>query len=190
MRYLLLLVVAVSLGVTNRAKGDLYSYYVSSLESLTDASTVVVLRTVVREQEGGAKKATTRLEDVGRAVKGTAGKPFPPIRNLSKVVTAPGENRVLLFLSRAAKLPAVEVGYVIYLNKHAVPANPGRVAYYRSILPGHTSAWEPKGFHSARCIAIDKEGNVLIDPEAVIKAVEARVKLHPKRVSDTCSWVV
>ena len=184
MRYSLLLAVTVSLCATNHAKADLYSYYVSSLESLTDASPVVVLGTVVREQQASAKKATTRLKGVERAVKGTADKPFPAIENLSKVVTAPGKNRVLLFLSPAATPAALKVDYVIYLNKHTVPANASRAAYYQSLLPGYSSAWEPMRFHSARCIVIDKTGNVLIDPASVIKAVEARVKLHPKRVSD------
>jgi hypothetical protein len=188
MRYSLLLAVAVSLGAPNRARADVYSYYVSSLESLTDASTVIVLGTVVREKAAGAKEATTHLKGVERAVKGTADKPFPAIENLSRIVKAPGENRVLLFLRPAAKPPALEVDYIIYLNKHTVPANADRAGYYRSLLPHHTSAWEPKSFHSTHCIAVEKTGNVLIDPESVIKAVEARVKLHPKRVSDECFY--
>jgi hypothetical protein len=183
MRYSLLLAVAVSLGATNRAKADLYSYYVSSLEALTDASSVIVVGTVVREKAADAKQATTRLTKVERAVKGTAGEPFPAIENLSQIVTARGENRVLLFLRPAAKPPALEVHYVIYLNKHTLPKNQDRAASYRSLLPHHTSAWEPKSFHSDLCIAIEKTGNVLIDPEVVIKAVEERIKLHPKRVS-------
>ena len=177
MRYSLLIVVAVSLGVTNRASADVYSYYVSSLEALTDASTLVVLGTVQR-------KGTTTLKDVERAVKGTADKPFPAIENLSKVVTAADENRALLFLRPAAKPPALEVHYVIYLNKHTIPPKADKVAYYQGLFPQHSSAGEPKSFHGSRCAAIDKTGNVIIDPDAVVKAVEARVKLHPKRVSD------
>jgi hypothetical protein len=184
LRYSLLLAVAASLGMTNRASADVYSYYVSSLESLTDGSTVIVLATVVREQQSGAKQATTRLKEVERALKGTADKPFPALENLSKVVTAPGENRVLLFLRPAAKAPALEIDYVIYLNKHTIPKGADRAAYYQGLLPCHTSAWEPKSFRSERCAAIDKEGTVLIDPDAVITNVEARAKLHPKRVSD------
>jgi hypothetical protein len=185
MRYSLLLAVAVSLGATDRASADTYLYHVYSLEALTDGSETVVVAKVVFERAAGGRKGTARIKEVERVLKGAAGKALPEVVNFSAVVTAAGESRAALFLAPADKPKALEVTYVVYLNKHDVPAK-DRPAYFAGVLPQfHPSSGEPMAFTDSRCVAIDKGGKVLTDPDAVVKRIEARAKQHPKRVVDS-----
>jgi hypothetical protein len=41
----------------------------------------------------------------------------------------------------------------------------------------------------ARCVAIDRAGRILVDPEEVIRVVEKRAGQHPRRVTDAGFWV-
>lgn len=185
MRYLIPLAVAVSLGAANRAAADTYLYHVYSLEALTDGSETVVVAKVVFERAAGARKGTARIKEVERVLKGAADKALPEVANLSAVVTAPGENRAVLFLVPGGRAKTLAVTYIVYLNKHDVPAK-DRPAYYAGVLPQfHPSSGEPMDFSGSRCVAIDKGGKVLTDPDAVVKRVEGRAKQQPKRVPDS-----
>lgn len=184
MRFSLLLAVTVSLCFAGRASADTYLYSVYSLEWLTDSSSLVVVATVKHDGNTGAKNAKVQIKEVERALKGTVDKKLPEIANVSKVLTAGGENRAILFLRPSADPKVLEVTYVVYLNKHKVPAK-DRAAYFAGLIPQyHDSSAEPMNFNSALCVAVDKNGTVLSTPDAVIKLVEARAKAHPKRTID------
>jgi hypothetical protein len=110
-------------------------------------------------------------------------KPDPAVANLSDAVTAGGENRVLLFLRPAARKGGLEVLYVIYLNREPLPAGAAeRAAAYRAAIPeGYP---RPKPTDSTRCVAIDRTGKVLVDPDEVVARVEKRARQHPKRFTE------
>src|SRR5947208_1486999 len=122
MRAYLLVLVALAFGAPNRAAADTYLYSVYSLEWLTDSSSLVVVATVKHDGNTGAKNAKVQIKQVERALKGTVEKQLPEIANLSKVVTAGGEHRAVLFLRPTADPKVLEVAYVVYLNKHNPPA--------------------------------------------------------------------
>jgi hypothetical protein len=175
MRCPLLLAVVVGLALPGRAAADTYLYSVYSLEWLTDASEVVVLAPTAGAKPAGADKSAT-LKDVEQVLKGKFEKPYPAVANFAGVVA--GEGRALLFLRRTEK-GDLAVHYVVYLNKHAVPAK-DRPAYFAGIFPQyHDSTGEPMSFRDSRCVAIDKALNVLSDPDAVVKLVAARAKARP-----------
>lgn len=151
-------------------------YSVYSLEWLTDASEVVVLASTVGAKPAGTNKAAT-LGEVKQVLKGKFEKPYPVIANFAGVVAA-DKGRALLFLHRDEKA-RLAVHYVVYLNKHEVPAK-DRPAYFAGIIPQfHDSSAEPMSFRDTRCVAIDKALNVLSDPDAVVKLVAARAKAKP-----------
>jgi hypothetical protein len=177
MRWNWVSVIGFILALSNQATADVDSYYVYSLDWLTDASQSVQLATVVREQ------GTTRIKSVDRVLKGAVDMAVPAAEDLSAAVTAGGENRVLLFLRPVPKKRTPEVLYVVYLNNHLAPADPvARAAAYRAALPEGFD--RPSPTDSTKCIAIDRTGRVLVDPEAVVKLVEKRAQQHPKRITD------
>lgn len=179
MRFTLLAVV-FCFALPGRAAADTYMYSVYSLEWLTDASEVVVVAPTAGAVPADEKKGA-KLKDVEQVLKGKFEKPFPAITNFTGVVE--GEKRALLFLRRTEK-KELEVHYVVYLNKHDVPAK-GRRAYFAGIIPQyHDSSAEPMRFADTRCVAIDKSFNVLSDPDAVVKLVAARAKAKPKADPD------
>jgi hypothetical protein len=180
MRCPLVLAVVVGFTLPGRAAADTYMYSVYSLEWLTDASEVVVLASTAGARPAGTDKAAT-LRDVEQVLKGKFEKPYPAIANFAGVVA--GEGRALLFLRRTEKA-GLAVHYVVYLNKHAVPAK-DRPAYFAGIIPQfHDSSAEPMAFRDTRCVAIDKALNVLSDPDAVVKLVAARAKAKPGADAD------
>ena len=182
MRYSLLIAVALSLGFTGRAAADTSFADVRSVEAITDGSQLIVLGTVIREQPAGAKDGKTRIKEVGRALKGTIDKKaIPDVVNLSDLVTAPGENPAILFLVPAEKPKTFEIAYIVYLNKHKVPAT-GWARYYSEIIPWDCTNGDRPSFHNPKCAVLDKTGAVLTDPDAVIERVVARAKLHPHQI--------
>lgn len=86
MRWSVVCVIGVCLTVANPAAADVDSYYVHSLEWLTDASQSVRVATVVREKGPGA--SDTRIKSVDRVLKGD--KSVPAVDDLSPGVTAAG----------------------------------------------------------------------------------------------------
>jgi hypothetical protein len=181
MRWIFVCAIGFGLAVPGRAAADVDSYCVYSLEWLVDASQSVQLATVSQEKNPGAR--TARIKRVERVLKAAGETPEPAAADLSAALTAAGEHRVLLFLRPAPGKPTPEVLYVVYLNKWALPANPAaRSAAYREAIPEGFP--RPRMTGSDRCVAIDRAGRVLVDPDEVIKLVERRAKQHPKRLAD------
>src|SRR5262249_28273869 len=58
----------------------------------------------------------------------------------------------------------------------------GRSAAYREAIA--EGFGRPRMTDSDRCVAIDRTGRVLVDPEEVTRVVEKRARQHPKRGTD------
>jgi hypothetical protein len=179
MRFSPLLAVVLGTCAPNPATADTSLADYATLEWLTDAHPTVVIATVAREQAPGAKMGITRLKKVERVIKGEVNETVPVIGNLSEVVTASGENRVLLFLYPRDETPTLRVRYVVYLNAHTQPKDKSRAFYLYSIMP----ELDRRAFPDNRCVALDKTGRALTDPDAVVKLVEARARQYPKRAA-------
>jgi hypothetical protein len=183
MRWSLVCVLGFSLAVPDRAAADVDSYCVYSLEWLVDASQSVQLVTVVRGDDPGTGGPTARVKRVERVLKAAGETPEPAAADLSAAVRAAGEHRVLLFLRPAPKKPTPEVLSVIPLDTWRVPVNPAeRAAAFRGAIP--EGFGRPRMTGSERCVAIDRTGRVLVDPNEVIRVIERRAREHPKRVTD------
>ncbi|MBA4066349.1 MAG: hypothetical protein C0501_22065 [Isosphaera sp.] len=194
MRPSFVLAVAAGLAAPAPAPADTSSLYYHSLEWLTDSSDSVVEATVVSERvvRGGRGWTVTTVRSVDRVLK-RVGKPAPPVAgDLTDLIPAPGEHRVLLFCGPAARegprlfdAPAARAGretYCVFLNPWPAPKAGAKPHDPFGFLPNHGSAWERLEFRHTACVAIDKGAKVLTDPAAVVKLVEARVKAHPERV--------
>jgi hypothetical protein len=182
MRKLLVVVVACGLASPGPAVADTYSYYYYSLEWLVGASDSIVEATVVPSPyKGNPNRSTATVKSVGRVFKqvGKAGPAEGAV--LPTHVAAGGGHRVLLFTRPAAKQPGERVVYCVYLIADATPEGKEGDPFAR--LPSHSSAWERLAFSAPTCVAIDRTGQVLTDPGAVVRLVEARIKADPKRVS-------
>ena len=172
------------------ALADTYSFYFRSLEWAVDTSDFIVEATVVCQQDPQTKKWQTTVEKVHRVLKPVAGKSVPAIDDLSEaVITANGRNKVLLFAFRNEEKKTVSLYYCIYLNKHEAPGPAEKhKAYYQDLLPGQDSTSEPMQFYHDKCIAIDKNGEILSDPGKVIERVEQRIKLNPQAATEKGSF--
>jgi hypothetical protein len=182
MRRFLVLAVVWGLASPGPAVADTYSYYYYSLEWLVDASDSIVEATVVPSPyTGNPSRSKVTVKSVGRVLK-QVGKASPVKgAELPCHVAAGDGHRVLLFTRPAAKQPGERVVYCVFLTADATPEGKKRDPFTR--LPSHSSAWERLAFSYPTCVAIDRTGKVLSDPDAVVRLVEARVKANPKRVS-------
>jgi hypothetical protein len=182
MRKLLVLAVACGLASPAPAFADTYSYFYYSLEWLVDASDSIVEATVVPSPyKGNPNQSTATVKSLGRVFK-QVGKAGPVEGAVLPTHVARGdEHRVLLFTRPAEKRPGERVVYCVYLTADATPE--GKKGDPFAVLPCHSSAWERLAFSAPTCVAIDRTGKVLTDPDAVVRLVEARVKSDPTRVS-------
>jgi hypothetical protein len=180
------LAVMLSLAVAAPIHADVEAYDVQSIESLTDSSEFIVQASVVRQRINKTDQWETRVEKVDRILKSVDGSTAPPFSDVSGI-TVDGTNRVLLFGCRSRDRKSASLTYCIFLNKWAVPAKKEeRTSAYQGI---HTVSGQKEPFSNSRCITIDKEGNVLVEPAKVIEAVEKRVKRDARRVSDAGHFV-
>jgi hypothetical protein len=180
-------VFCLSLATENRAAADVDSYCVHSLEWLVDASQSVLMASVRREKDPGTDAWTVRVKLVERVLKAAGDAREPAAADLSAAVRAAGEHRVLLFLRPAAGKATPEVLYVVYLSEWTLPAEPAALAAaLREAIPEGFD--RPQMTNSDRCVAIDRTGRVLVDPDEVIRGVENRARQHPKRVTDAGFW--
>lgn len=173
----------LSLLVVAPIHADVSSFYVQSIEWLTDSSELIVEASVVRRRINNTDQWETRVAKVSRILKSVDGMGALPFSDVSDI-TVEGTNTVLLFGIRNKDRKSATLMYCVVLNRWAVPEKPvERTRAYQGIH-GYTSAGQKESFHNKRCIAVDKEGNILVDPAKVVEAVDRRVKLHPKRFSN------
>jgi hypothetical protein len=182
MRKLFVVAVACGLALPEPAFADTYSYYYYSLEWLVDASDSIVEATVVPSPyKGNPNQSTATVKSVDRVLK-QVGKAGPTEGIVLPTHVAAGKgHRVLLFIRPAEKQPKERVVYCVYLTADKTPAGKKEDPFAR--LPCHSSAWERLAFSAPTCVAIDRAGKVLTDPDEVVSLIEARVKADPKRVS-------
>jgi hypothetical protein len=179
MRWCFMGVLGLLLAVPGRAAADVDSYCVYSLEWLVDASESVQLVTVRR----GEGKPAVRIQRVEQTLKGAKDAPGLENVDLSEAVRTAGEQRVLLFLRTSPQKTSSELLCVIPLNKWKVPEKAvERATAYREAIP--EGFGRPRTTGSDRCVAIDRTGRVLVDPDEVIRVIERRAKEHPKRIDE------
>jgi hypothetical protein len=164
------------------ARADVTSESVVSLEWVVDSSDYIARVTVTEWNDPGSNTRPPRLVRTVRFLKNMDGDRVPEWSDISGPILTGAWKDVLMFGRKDPDWRTVRLVRCIFLTPHILPTKAGEQAeLLQKIIPYREGV---RG-SEYKCAAIDKHGIVMTDPQRVVEAVAARIRLKPTTYRNT-----